>query len=185
MRLRGDFQYLFVVLCLSAAANAEPIPRAFQDATGPPSPPLGNDLALSSQTSADGDQAAASADLSTDPAFLGGGKLSDLSSEPGESTLVAVGLPTTETPYGPPIPQDPMKDPADFGAYPGYPQPADVPYLYDPKTRQKINGHMDYYEQTRGECPAGEELYCCRWGKREVLSLSKIEEGPIKCIICQ
>lgn len=180
MRLRGDFQYLFVILCLSAAAAAEPIPKNFQDATSPP--PLGNDVALSSQTGADGGQAA-SGDLPTDSAFLGG-ESSDLSPKPVEGSLVAVGLPTTETDFGPPIPQDPTKEPSDFGAYPGYPQPADVPNLYDPKTLQK-NGYMDYYEQTRGECEDGEELYCCRWGQREVLSSQKITDGPIKCVICQ
>lgn len=185
MRLRGDFQYLLVVLCLSAAAAAEPIPKtSFKIARSPP-PPLGNDVALSSQTGADGGQAqAASGDLPTDSAFLGGGESSDLSPKPVQSTLVAVGLPTTETDFGPPIPQDPTKPPSDFGAYPGYPQPADVPYLYDPKTRRK-NGYMDYYEQTRGECPDGEELYCCRWGQREMLSSQKITAGPIKCVICQ
>lgn len=188
MRLRGDCQYLFVVLYLFAAVAAEPIPRAFQDATEPlsssSSSPFGNDLALSSQTSADGDRAV-SADLSTDTTFLEEGKSSDLSSKPADSTLVAVGLPTTESPFGPPIPQYPTLNPKEFGAYPGYPQPADVPYLYDPRTRQKQNGHMEYYEQIRGECPDGEELYCCRWGKREVLGSSAISEGPIKCIYCQ
>lgn len=181
MRLRGDFQYLFVVLCLSAAAAAEPIPRNLQRATSPP--PLGNDVALLSQTGADGDQAA-SGDLTTDSALLGE-ELSDLSPNPGEGTLVAVGLPKTETDFGPPIPLDPTKDPSDFGYYPGYPQPADIPDLYDPKTRQKVNGYMDYYEQTRGECADGEELYCCRWGQHEVLSLHQITYGPIKCMICQ
>lgn len=184
MRLRGDFQYLFVVLCLSAAVAAEPIPRAFQDATDPSSsssPLLGGDIALSSQTS--GDQAV-SVDLLTDPTFLEGGESSDLSSKPADSTLVAAGLPNTESPFGPPIPLNPTKNPKEFGAYPGYPQPADVPNLYDPKTRQQ-NGHMEYYEQTRGECPAGEELYCCRWGKREVYRSSAVSEGPIKCIYCQ
>lgn len=175
-----------MVLCLSAAAAAEPIPKTFQDATSPP-PALGNDVALPSQTGADGgDQAAASGDLPTDSAFFGGESSSDLmSAKPGgEGTLVAVGLPVTETDFGPPIPLDPTKEPSDFGAYPGYPQPADIPNLYDPKTRQK-NGYMDYYEQTRGECQDGEELYCCRWGQREVFSTQKITAGPIKCVICQ
>lgn len=182
MRLRGDFQYLFVVLCLSAAAAAEPIPKTSQDFTSPP--PVGNDVALSSQTSADGDQAR-SGDLPTDSAFFGGeSESSDLSPKAGEGSLVAVGLPATKTDFGPPIPLDPTKDPSDFGAYPGYPQPADIPNLYDPKTRQK-NGYMDYYEQTRGECQDGEELYCCRWGQREVLSTQTITDGPIKCAICQ
>lgn len=170
-----------MVICLSAAAAAEPIPQNFQDAKSPP--PFGNIVALSSQTGADGDQAA-SGNLPTDSAFLGG-ESSDLSPKPVEDTLVAVGLPVTETDFGPPIPLDPTKDPSDFGAYPGYPQPADIPDLYDPKTRQKVNGYMDYYEQTRGECPDGEELYCCRWGQREVLSLHQIQFGPIKCAICQ
>lgn len=182
MRLRGDFQYLFVVLCLSAAAAAEPIPQNFQDAKSPPQK-LGNDVALSIQTGADGNQAA-SGNLPIDSAFLGG-ESSGLSPKPEDGTLVAVGLPTTETDFGPPIPLDPTKDPMDFGAYPGYPQPADIPDLYDPKTRQKQNGYMDYYEQIRGECENGEELYCCRWGQREVLSLHQITSGPIKCVICQ
>lgn len=181
MRLRGDFQYLFVVLCLSAAAAAEPIPKALQDFTSPP--PVGNDVALSSQTGADGDQAAPG-ELPTDSAFFGG-ESSDLSPKAGgEGSLVAVGLPATKTDFGPPIPLDPTKDPSDFGAYPGYPQPADIPNLYDPKTRRK-NGYMDYYEQTRGECQDGEELYCCRWGQHKVLSTQKITDGPIKCAICQ
>lgn len=98
---------------------------------------------------------------------------------------MAVGIPVTETDFGPPIPLDPTKDPSDFGAYPGYPQAAEIPDLYDPKTIQKVNGYMDFYEQTRGECPDVEELYCCRWGQREVLSLHQIESGPIKCVICQ
>ena len=178
MRLRADFQYLFVVLWLSAAAVAEPIPKDPQDATSPS--PLGDDD--SSQTGTDGIQSvesdilpAASGSLPTDPTLLGG---------ESSGTLVAAGLPTTETDFGPPIPQDPTKDPADFGAYPGYPQPADVPNLYDPKTRRR-NGYMDYYEQNRGECPDGEEVYCCRWGQREVLSSKEITYGPIKCVYCQ
>lgn len=170
-----------MVLCLSTAAAAEPIPKNLQDDTSLPQ--LGNNVAFSSQTSADGDQAA-SGDLATDSAFLGG-ESSNLSPKPVEGKVVAVGLPATETDFGPPIPQDPTKNPSDFGAYPGYPQPVDIPDLYDPKTRQKVNGYMDYYEQTRGECPGGEELYCCRWGQREVLSLQEITSGPIKCVLCQ
>lgn len=171
MRLRGDFQYLFIALYLSTTAAAEPIPQIPSDATSPSL--LGNDVALSSQTG-DGSP---SGSLPTEPTFLGG-------ESPAEGTLVAAGLPATKTDFGPPIPQDPTKDPTDFGAYPGYPQPANIPDLYDPKTRQK-NGYMDYHEQIRGECPDGEELYCCRWGQHQVLSSQAITSGPIKCILCQ
>ena len=171
MRLRRDFQYLFIALYLSATAAAEPIPQQLPDATSPSL--LGNDAALSIQTG-DGSP---SASLPTEPTLLGGESSTD-------GTLIAVGLPATKTDFGPPIPQDPTKDPTDFGAYPGYPQPADIPDLYDPKTRRR-NGYMEYYEQSRGECPDGEELYCCRWGQREVLSSQQITSGPIKCILCQ
>lgn len=171
MLFRRDFQYLFITLYLSATAAAEPIPQKFPDATSPSL--LGNDAAPSSQTG-DGSP---SASLPTEPILAGG-----ISSADG--TLMAAGLPATTTDFGPPIPQDPTKDPSDLGAYPGYPQPADLPDLYDPKTRRR-NGHMEYYEQRRGECPDGEELYCCRWGPREELSSQKITSGPIKCMICQ
>lgn len=191
MHLRADFQHIFVVLCLSAAAAAEPIPRDPQDGSSPS--PLGNDVVLSSQPGTDRLQSmksdilpAASGDLYTDPAFFWAESVpsSGLSPKPVDNTLVAAGLPTKETDFGPPVPQDPMKDLADFGAYPGYPQPSDVPNLYDPKTRMK-NGHMEYYEQTRGDCPDGEELYCCRRGQHELLSKQEITYGPIKCVYCQ
>lgn len=188
MRLRADFQYSFIVLCLSAAAVAEPIPKDPQDVTIPSS--LGDDVALSSQTGADGVQPvesdilpAVSGSLPTDPVFPGGESSGQIP-KPADGTLVAAGLPVKETDFGPPIPQDPTKDPTDFGAYPGYPQPADVPDLYDPKTRRR-NGYMEYYEQTRGECLDGENIYCCRWGQREVLSSQAITYGPIKCVYCQ
>lgn len=171
MRLRGDFQYLFIALYLSTTAAAEPIPQNPPAATSPSL--LGNDAALSSQTG-DGSP---SGSLPNEPIFPGG-------ESSAEGTLMAAGLPATKTDFGPPIPQDPTKAPTDFGAYPGYPQPADIPDLYDPKTRRR-NGYMDYYEQSRGECPDGQELYCCRWGQREVLSSQEIASGPIKCIICQ
>lgn len=176
------------MLCLSAAATAEPIPKGAQDATIPS--PLGSDVALSSQLGANGIQSvegdilpAASGNLPTNPVFLGG-ELSSQSPKPADGTLMAAGLPTPETDFGPPKPQDPTIDPANFGAYPGYPQPADVPDLYDPKTRRR-NGYMEYYEQNRGECPDGEELYCCRWGQREVISSGKLAYGPIKCVYCE
>lgn len=175
MRLRGNFQYLFVIICLSAAnaAVAEPIPKTFP-------------LSLStSQTGAAADDGGEQQPQQPQAEAASGDLLLPPTDKSQPSPLVvAVGLPTTETDFGPPIPQDPTLPLTDFGAYPGYPQPSDVPNLYDPKTRQKQNGHMDYYEQTRGECPDGEELYCCRWGQREVLSLGKIADGPIKCVIC-
>lgn len=120
--------------------------------------------------------------VDTAPSYLVEGENIPYDVQPEPETVLLAGKPSKDAPtptsFGPPIRQNPNVPEEAYDAYPGYPQPSDLPDLYIP-------GTQIFKPQIKGQCPKGKGLFCCRWGSHTDLLTRKITRGPIKCFECR
>lgn len=120
--------------------------------------------------------------VNTAPSYLVGGENIQFGVQSEPETVLLAGKPIKDAPtptsFGPPIRQNPNVPEEAYDAYPGYPQPSDLPDLYIP-------GTQIFKPQIKGLCRKGKRLFCCRWGSHTQLPTRKITRGPIKCFECR